>query len=110
MARVFLSRLLVAEGIAVEVAENGDEARAWLAAGGFDLAFLDVDMPGGGALEIVSTLNAPAPPFVCALVKDDVERMRVEALGLGPTLLKPFAEDEVRAALAAALAADEPNP
>ncbi len=110
MARVFLTRLLVQEGIAVDVADNGTDARALLAAGGFDLVFLDVDMPGGGALEIARGLDPAARKSVCALVKDDDERVRAEAEGLAAALLKPFAEDEVRGVLSALRAVSTDNP
>jgi DNA-binding response OmpR family regulator len=107
---VFLTRLLAQEGLDVDGFEHGSDARAALAEGGYAYAFLDVDMPGGGALEILAGLDPLDRPRVCALVKDEEERQRVVALGVGPALLKPFAEEEVWAALAALRAPGEPNP
>jgi DNA-binding response OmpR family regulator len=111
MARVFLTRLLAADGLEVDGAENGFDARAALEAGAFAFAFLDFDMPGGGALEVLAGLAPARRPRVCVLAKDEDERQRAIALGLGPAILKPFAEDEVLAALAALRAgAGESNP
>jgi DNA-binding response OmpR family regulator len=107
---VFLTRLLAQEGLDVEDYEDGRDARDALLRGGFAFAFLDVDMPGGGALDILESLDPADRPRVCALVKDEDERQRVIALGVGPALLKPFAEDEVRAALLALRARGDSNP
>ena len=99
MARVFLGRLLAQRGIVVEEAEDGAAARALLDRGGFDLVFLDAEMPGAGALEILRGADAAVVARACVLVKDDEERRRAESFGGLPILYKPFAEDEVRSAV-----------
>ena len=99
MARVFLGRLLAQRGIVVEEAEDGAAARALIDRGGFDLVFLDAEMPGAGALEILKGADAAVVARACVLVKDDEERRRAEAFGGLPILYKPFAEDEVRSAV-----------
>jgi len=104
MARVFLGRLLAQRGIVVEEAEDGAAARAMLAAAHYDLVFLDAEMPGAGAIEILRGEDAAVSARACVLVKDDEERRRVEAFGALPILYKPFAEDEVRSAVATLLA------
>jgi CheY-like chemotaxis protein len=104
MARVFLSRLLAQRGFAVDEVENGLEARAALARTRYDIAFLDAEMPGAGAIEILQDAGATLDGRACVLVKDDDERRWVEALGHVPVLFKPFAEDEVRVAVEALLA------
>jgi len=96
MARVFLGRLLAQRGIVVEEAEDGAAARALLDRGGFDLVFLDAEMPGAGALEILRGAHAELVARACVLVKDDEERRLAESFGGLPILYKPFAEDEVR--------------
>jgi len=101
MARVFLGRLLGKRGIVVEEAEDGAMARARLAESEFDLVFLDADMPGAGALDILRQADERVRTRACVLVKDDDERRRAEAF---TTLYKPFAEDEVRGAVDALLA------
>jgi DNA-binding response OmpR family regulator len=107
-ARVFLRRLLVMRGIEVDEAEQGDEARARLQAAHYDLVFLDADMPGGGAIALASTIEAGDRGRVIALVRDEAERAAAQAAGFAQTLFKPFAEDEVAAALAAL--AEVPRP
>ena len=101
MARVFLGRLLGKRGITVEEAEDGAKARARLAEDTFDLVFLDADMPGAGALDILRGAEARVLLRACVLVKDDEERRRAEAFAI---LYKPFAEDEVRSAVDTLLA------
>ena len=96
MARVFLGRLLAQRGIVVEEAEDGAAARALLDRGGFDLVFLDAEMPGAGALEILKGAQPDLVARACVLVKDDEERRLAESFGGLPILYKPFAEDEVR--------------
>lgn len=104
MARVFLGRLLAQRDIEVDEAEDGAQAQAALIARTFDLVFLDADMPGMGAREILEAGGAELAARVCVLVKDDEERRRAEAFGAGPILYKPFAEEEVRSAVDALLA------
>jgi CheY-like chemotaxis protein len=103
MARVFLGRLLAQRGIEVDEAEDGAAARAKLAAYDYELIFLDAEMPGAGALEILRGVDADVAARACVLVKDDEERRRAESFGALPILYKPFAEDEVRSAVAALL-------
>jgi CheY-like chemotaxis protein len=100
-ARVFLRRLLAMRGIEVDEAEQGNEARARLSATRYDLVFLDADMPGGGALALASGIDAADRGRIVALVRDEAERAAAQAAGFAQTLFKPFAEDEVAAALAA---------
>ena len=104
MARVFLGRLLGKRGIVVEEAEDGAKARARLAESEFELVFLDAEMPGAGALDILRDASERVRIRACVLVKDDEERRRAEAFGGLPILYKPFAEDEVRSAVDALLA------
>jgi CheY-like chemotaxis protein len=106
MARVFLGRLLAQRGIEVEEAENGMQARAALLSRDFDLVFLDAEMPGPGAVELLASGGVALAARTCVLVKDDEERRRAESLGAVPILYKPFAEDEVRSAVDALLARD----
>jgi two-component system chemotaxis response regulator CheY len=105
MARVFLARLLMQRGFSVDEAEDGVEALGALASRHYDIAFLDAEMPGAGAIQILRDAGALLTGRVCVLVKDEDERRRVELLGHVPVLFKPFAEDEVRAAVEALLTA-----
>ena len=104
MARVFLGRLLAQRGIEVDEAEDGPQAQAAIDAGSFDLVFLDAEMPGLGALEILARADSTLAARACVLVKDDEERRRAEGFGAVRILYKPFAEDDVRSAVDALLA------
>ncbi len=108
-ARVFLRRLLAMRGLVVDEAENGEEARAALRAARYDLVFLDADMPGGGALTIAPAIDAADRDRVVVLVRDEAERSAAFAAGFAQALYKPFAEDEVAAALAALAEVSRPG-
>jgi CheY-like chemotaxis protein len=103
MARVFLARLLAQRGIQVDEAVDGPDAAGALARMNYDLAFLDAEMPGGGAIEILTAAEPTLASRTCVLVKDEEERRRIEAQIHVPVLYKPFAEDEVQAAVEALL-------
>jgi CheY-like chemotaxis protein len=109
MARVFLGRLLAQRGIEVDEAEDGPQAQAAIDAGSFDLVFLDAEMPGLGALEILAGADSTLAARACVLVKDDEERRRAEGFGAVCILYKPFAEDDVRSAVDALLAHVPPS-
>jgi CheY-like chemotaxis protein len=100
-ARVFLSRLLAQRGIDVDEAEDGPHALALLAVRSYELVFLDAEMPGGGALAIAGQVDPGIRGVSVVLVRDDAERSAAQAAGFAYALYKPFAEDEVAAALRA---------
>ncbi len=100
-SRVFLGRLLAMHGIAVDEAEDGSHALAFLAGRAYDLVFLDAGMPGGGAVDIAGSLEPSVRASAVVLVRDDAERAAAQAAGFARVLYKPFAEDEVAAAVAA---------
>ncbi len=101
MARVFLGRLLLQRGIEVDEAEDLPTVQGRLATRAYDLVFLDAEMPGGGALAMARTANPAWLDRAVVLVKDDDEKRQAEAHGFAHVLFKPFAEDEVAAALRA---------
>jgi CheY-like chemotaxis protein len=68
--RWLLERLLRQAGHAVVVVEDGPAALAAATAGDFDLAFVDIRMPGLDGLEALSRLRAEA----------DALRARLDAL------------------------------
>lgn len=100
-SRVFLGRLLAMHGIGIDEAEDGSHALAYLAGRAYDLVFLDAGMPGGGAIDIAESLDEPVRASAVVLVRDDAERAAALAAGFARVLYKPFAEDEVAAAVAA---------
>lgn len=100
-ARVFLRRLLAQRGIEVDEAGDGSQALALLAERSYELVFLDAEMPGGGATSIAGQLEPALLEVAIVLVRDDAERAAAQAAGFARALYKPFAEDEVAAALRA---------
>jgi CheY-like chemotaxis protein len=100
-ARVFLSRLLAQRGIEVDEAEDGAQALALLKERSYQRVFLDAEMPGGGAMAIAGQVDPGVLVVAVALVRDDAERAAAQAAGFARALYKPFAEDEVAAALEA---------
>ena len=66
-------------------------------------------MPGGGALELAESMDAAVRASAVVLVRDDGERAQAQAAGFAQVLYKPFAEDEVAAALAALAGESRPG-
>jgi CheY-like chemotaxis protein len=64
--RVAVRRMLERRGAEVDAVIDGREARAAIAQAPYDLVFLDVNMPAGGAYDLLSEVRArrPAPKIV----------------------------------------------
>jgi len=106
--RWLLERVLRQADYAVVVAEDGAAALARATAEPFDLAFLDVRMPGLDGLEVLSRLKAVAPDTaVIVMTAHGSVRAAVEAMQRGAYdyLTKPFDNDEVRLLAERALSA-----
>jgi two-component system response regulator MprA len=101
-----LKRVLVANGFAVEVAEDGSDALARLRAGSYDAVVLDVMMPGSDGIEVCERLRAAGDQLpVLMLTARYAVRDRVAGLEAGADdyLVKPFANEELVARLRALL-------
>ncbi len=106
--RWLLDRLLRQAGHSVTVVEDGAAALAHATAEPFDLAFLDVRMPGLDGLETLSQLRVVAPETaVIIMTAHGSVRAAVEAMQRGAYdyLTKPFDNDEVRLLVDRALSA-----
>jgi two-component system, NtrC family, nitrogen regulation response regulator GlnG len=106
--RWLLERLLRQAGHAVTLVEDGRLALAAAAAEAFDLAFVDIRMPGLDGLEALSRLRADAPETaVIVMTAHGSVRTAVEAMqrGAHDYLVKPFDNDEVLLLVERALAA-----
>ena len=106
--RWLLERLLRQAGHSVTVVEDGAAALARAGADPFDLAFLDVRMPGLDGLEVLSQLRAKSPDTaVIVMTAHGSVRSAVEAVQRGAYdyLTKPFDNDEVLLLIERALAA-----
>jgi two-component system nitrogen regulation response regulator GlnG len=106
--RWLLDRLLRQAGHAVTVVEDGSAALAAAAAEPFDLAFLDIRMPGLDGLEVLSRLRLQNPETaVIVMTAHGSVRAAVEAMQRGAYdyLAKPFDNDEVLLLVERALSA-----
>lgn len=95
-----VSRVLREEGHVVEWARDGDAADAHLEGGGFDLAILDVMMPGRDGFQVASGRRerGDATPILLLTARGTVEdRVRGLDAGADDYLVKPFAMPELLA-------------
>ncbi len=83
---------------------DGDEAVRRLSADPFDLAFLDVQMPGRTGFEVIECIGAPRMPPVIFTTAYDRYALRAFEVQAVDYLLKPFDEARVRASVARAMA------
>ncbi len=99
--RLVLHHRLEAEGYAVEEASDSASALEMLRSGRFDVAILDIIMPGAGGLEILSTAKAEGiPTLVVVVTAASTMSNAVEAMkrGAHDYLTKPFANLDLVAA------------
>ncbi len=98
--RYVLRETLEDTGCEVVDVDDGDRAFEELAAGGFQLAFLDIRMPGQSGLELLEKLGPMGSDCAVVIVtaqntfENAVEAMKRGALDY---LVKPFGVGEVRA-------------
>ena len=107
-----LSDGLEADGYSVRVAYTGEEGFYLLNAQPFDLAILDVMLPGHDGFEILSTLRRRGikTPVLLLTSKDAVEdRVRGLDLGADDYLVKPFAFPELLARIRVLLRRGKPH-
>lgn len=97
----YVSRGLTEAGYAVDTVADGEEA--WLAASAvpYDIAILDVNLPGMDGFDVcrrIRSRSAPGPAILFLTARDTIED-RVTGLDLGAEdyLVKPFAFAELLA-------------
>jgi two-component system nitrogen regulation response regulator GlnG len=106
--RYVLRETLEDAGCEVVDVDDGDRAFEELAAGGFQVAFLDIRMPGQTGLELLDRLAAVGSDVAVVIItaqntfENAVEAMKRGALDY---LVKPFGVAEVRALVEKALRA-----
>jgi two-component system, OmpR family, response regulator len=88
-----LAELLVTSGYAVDRVQDGDGARALVAAESFDLVILDLNLPGLDGLSVLRAMRAQGnPAAVMILTARGAAEDRVRGLDLGADdyMAKPF--------------------
>jgi two-component system nitrogen regulation response regulator GlnG len=104
--RFVLRETLAEVGCDVVDVDDGDAALEQLASGGFQLAFLDIRMPGPSGLELLDRLAAMrADTDVVIITAQNTFENAVEAMKRGALdyLVKPFGIDEVKALVGKAM-------
>lgn len=95
-----VARALTQSAHAVELARTGEEADAALSTGEYDLAILDIELPGLDGFEVLKRLRArrSVVPVLIVTVRDGLEE-RIAGLDLGADdyLTKPFHLSELEA-------------
>src|SRR5439155_21331328 len=108
-----IRRGLVKEGLAADVARNGEEALVAAVAHAYDAILLDVMLPGIDGFETCRRLRDRGiwSPVLMLTARDSVED-RVSGLDTGADdyLVKPFAFAELLARLRALVPRGEPGP
>jgi two-component system, LytTR family, response regulator len=95
-------RLLLDRDPAIEVvgeAASGDEAFALITRERPDLAFLDVQMPGGDGFQVITRLDPATAPAVVFVTAHDEHALRAFEVNAVDYLLKPYDDVRFRAAL-----------
>lgn len=111
-ARRYLAQGLCEQGFTVDVVEDGVGALTLLREHVFDLAVLDVMMPGRDGWNVVQTLRAEGirTPVLFLTARDHVEdRVRGFELGADDYLVKPFAFAELLARVRNLMRRAEPS-
>lgn len=104
--RSLLSKVLSKEGCFVTACERGEDALECVAGDDFDLAVLDIEMPGMNGIELLKRLKDKAPGLHVVMItaygslQSAVDAMR---LGAYDYLTKPFEMEEIKLVVAKAL-------
>lgn len=97
-ARITMRGLIEDLGAQVETAEDGYQAIEGAREGPFDLAFIDIEMPGINGIQTLRELMKLRPDMVVAMVTGYGEARLVKValkVGAVAVLLKPFDAQEV---------------
>lgn len=102
----FLQRGLRSEGYVPSVASSAEDGLPLLRSGQFDLALLDVMLPGQSGMELCQQIRAecnPVPVLMLTAMGSVHERVAGLRCGADDYLTKPFAFDELLARIEALL-------
>ncbi len=105
--REYVTRGLREAGYAVDPVERGDDALLAARAVNYDLAILDINLPGMSGFDVCGAIRSqdpPGPAILMLTARDAVEdRVRGLDLGAEDYLVKPFAFAELLARVRALL-------
>lgn len=106
------ARRLTQEGYSVDMAEDGEEALAYIEMGAYDCVVLDIMLPMHDGLTVLRRMRQKhnAAPVLLLTAKDSISD-RVQGLDAGADdyLVKPFAYDELSARVRALLRRNAEN-
>jgi len=111
--RHFLGKTLRREGYGVISAADGPDALAAVQTQVPDLALVDIRMPGMDGVALMRTLRSTLPglPVILMTAYGSVQNaLHAMKYGAADYVTKPFRVDEIRAKVAATLAAEAPPP
>ncbi|RKX24488.1 MAG: sigma-54-dependent Fis family transcriptional regulator, partial [Candidatus Zixiibacteriota bacterium] len=80
-------------GYRVKIATNGEAAIQAVSDSRFDIALIDLAMPGMSGLEVAARIRKIAPDTPIVLVTGwgvDIDTSQLEAIGIKDVLYKPF--------------------
>jgi len=108
-----ISRILMGNGMVVDVVHNGLDADRALQSHAVSIMVLDIGLPGIDGFEVVRRLRARNgdTPVLLLTARDDVQdRVRGLELGADDYLIKPFAAPELVARIKALVRRSNPRP
>ncbi|MGA9160405.1 MAG: GAF domain-containing protein [Actinomycetota bacterium] len=105
---LLMTALLSAWGVETTTASSGDEALGAIQGGGFDVAIVDMLMPGMDGLELAMGLHERVPGLPTILASsvprhDVASDPRWEGAGIGAVIVKPIKASALHGALAIVL-------
>ncbi|HEU4832214.1 MAG TPA: response regulator, partial [Actinomycetota bacterium] len=105
---LLMTALLSAWGVETTTASSGEEALAAIEQGGFDVAILDMLMPGMDGLELATRVRQQTPELPTILASsvprhDIASDPRWDTAGIGAVIVKPIKASALHGALAIAL-------
>jgi len=103
---------LAGEGYVCDAASNADEALAKLKRHSFDVALLDINLPGLSGMDLLKTIEKRYPMTVTIMITavNDLN-IAVEAMKLGASdyITKPFTLDKINVCISTVLRNREPH-
>jgi len=91
-------RALTPHGYSIQTAENGEEGLQFIQSGEFDLALVDVMMPGMNGIDLITLIHEYDPEIVCIIITGYATvELAVTAIKQGAYdfLTKPFTTDDL---------------